>query len=236
MCLQRMEFAPTRDSGQRQGARSYFRPRPKPVACPRGPGSNGDTGCLGAASSHLSTWLLALSGLIGGFASAGPSTPFTAPSTGPLSAALDQAIFGHLDISVAGRLIIGSVPGAFLRTRISSRAARCDRAAGHCRPARLFRPRTVGHKQRRPGLGAGYSCGGRAGPLGSGGRALRLCEDWHAAGHYQSTWVAPMGIGTPIGLGFLASAVYAVKVRPGMLAVAGANGRQVAQRKTRWRL
>ena len=40
---------------------------------------------------------------------------------------------------------------------------------------------------------------------------LHLSEDWQAAGFDRTTWVAIMGIGAPVGIGFVASALYAVR-------------------------
>ena len=37
-------------------------------------------------------------------------------------AALGQALFGHVELNIAGALIIGSVPGTFVGARVSSRA------------------------------------------------------------------------------------------------------------------
>ena len=116
------------------------------------------------------------------------------------AAALGQAIFGHVDISVAGSLIIGSVPGAFLGARISSRA-----------PDAIVRPAIVVLLVSSGLARLVTSDAGLAWALGIAAvvglalwgavdATLRLSEDWQAAGHDRTTWVALMGIGTPVGV------------------------------------
>ena len=53
--------------------------------------------------------------------------------------------------------------------------------------------------------------------------ALHLSEDWQAAGHDRTTWVALMGVGAPVGVGLIASAVYALRIRPNVVAVSGGS-------------
>src|SRR5262249_19250764 len=145
------------------------------------------------------------------------------------------ALFGQVDVHVAGSLIIGSVPGTFIGARISSRA-----------PEAIVRPAIVALLVSS-GLGLLISSStGLALALGivalvgvalwgAVDATLHLSEDWAAAGHDRTTWVALMGVGAPVGVGLVASAIYAFRVRPEVVAVARANGDEVAQRKTRWR-
>ncbi len=136
-------------------------------------------------------------------------------------AALGQAIFGHVDLGIAGSLIIGSVPGAFVGARVSSRA-----------PDVIVRPIIVA-VLASSGLGLLVtSNAGLAWALGivavvgvalwgAVDAALHLSEDWQASGHDRTTWVALMGVGAPVGVGLVASIVYALRVRPSVVAVAG---------------
>ncbi len=138
-------------------------------------------------------------------------------------AALGQALFGHVDLSVAGSLIIGSVPGTFFGARVSSRA-----------PDAVVRPIIVALLASSGLALLVTSDAGLAWALGivavvglalwgAVDAALHLSEDWQAAGHDRTTWVALMGVGAPVGVGLIASAVYALRVRPSVVAVAGTN-------------
>lgn len=134
-------------------------------------------------------------------------------------AALGQALFGHVDVNVAGSLILGSVPGTFVGARVSSRA-----------PDAVVRPIIVA-LLATSGLGLLVtSHAGLAWAIGivavvglalwgAVDAALHLSEDWQAAGHDRTTWVALMGVGAPLGVGLVASAVYALRVRPSIMAV-----------------
>jgi len=138
-------------------------------------------------------------------------------------AALGQALFGQVDLHVAGSLIIGSVPGTFLGARVSSRA-----------PDAIVRPIIVA-LLAASGLallvtsdtGLAWALGIVAvvgiALWGAVDAALLLSEDWQAAGHDRTTWVALMGVGAPVGVGLVASAFYALRVRPSVVAIAGAT-------------
>jgi uncharacterized membrane protein YfcA len=140
------------------------------------------------------------------------------------SAALGQEVFGHINFAVAGSLVAGSVPGAFLGARVSSRA-----------PDAFVRPVIVALLSASGlalllgsysglawalGLTALVGCA----LWGAVDAALHLSEDWQAAGRDRTTWVALMGIGAPVGVGFLASIYYALWVRPKVLAAAAPTG------------
>jgi uncharacterized protein len=139
------------------------------------------------------------------------------------AAALGQALFGHVELNIAGALIIGSVPGTFLGARVSSRA-----------PDAIVRPIIVALLASSGLALLITSDAGLAWALGivavvgialwgAADAALHLSEDWQAAGHDRTTWVALMGVGAPVGVGLVASAVYAFRIRPSVVAVAGAG-------------
>jgi uncharacterized membrane protein YfcA len=137
------------------------------------------------------------------------------------SAAAGQALFGHIDFSVAGSLVAGSVPGALIGAHASSRA-----------PEALVRPAIVA-LLTASGLallitsysGLAWALGLTAlvgcALWGAVDATLHLSGDWEAAGFNRTTWVALMGIGAPLGVGFLASTWYWLRVRPKVLAAAG---------------
>lgn len=141
------------------------------------------------------------------------------------SAALGQLFFGHINFDVAGGLIIGSIPGTFIGARISTRA-----------PDNVVRPIIVA-LLAASGLGLLItSSSGLAWALGltalvglalwgAVDATLHVSEDWQAAGFDRTTWVALMGIGAPLGIGFVASALYALRIRPRLVRLARPGSR-----------
>lgn len=133
------------------------------------------------------------------------------------SAALGQAIFGHVDLAVAGSLVVGSVPGAFLGARVSSRA-----------PEAIVRPVLVALLTASGlallitnyrGLAWAVAITAVVG-LALWGAVDATClpsEHWKAAGLDRTTWVALMGIGAPLGFGVLAAVAYAFRLRPRLI-------------------
>jgi uncharacterized membrane protein YfcA len=131
-----------------------------------------------------------------------------------ISATLGQVLFGHINLHVAGSLIIGSVPGTFIGARISSRA-----------PESLVRPALVA-LLTASGLallitsytGLAWALGIAAvvglALWGAVDATLHLSDDWRAAGLDRTTWVALMGIGAPLGVGLVAALVYITRARP----------------------
>jgi uncharacterized protein len=138
-------------------------------------------------------------------------------------AALGQALFGHVDLSVAGSLIIGSVPGTFLGARVSSRAP--DVIVRTIIVALLASSGLALLVTSNAGLAWALGIVAVVGLAlwGAVDAALHLSEDWQAAGHDRTTWVALMGVGAPVGVGLVASAVYALRIRPSVVAIAGAG-------------
>lgn len=130
------------------------------------------------------------------------------------AATLGQVFFGHVDFDVAGSLIIGSIPGAFVGARISSRA-----------PDYIVRPILVALLVSSglallitsdTGLAWALAITALVGLAwwGAVDATLHLSEQWAAAGYDRTTWVALMGIGAPVGVGLLATVVYALRIRP----------------------
>ena len=133
------------------------------------------------------------------------------------AAALGQALFGHVDLTVAGSLILGSVPGAFLGARVSSRT-----------PDAIVRPALVALLTASglallitnyTGLAWAIAITAVVGlPLwGAVDATSFTSEQWQEAGLERTTWVALMGIGAPLGTGLVAAVVYALRLRPRVL-------------------
>lgn len=133
------------------------------------------------------------------------------------AATLGQVLFGHVNFDVALSLIIGSVPGAFIGARVSSRA-----------PDYLVRPVLVALLVSSglallitsdTGLAWALAITALVGLAwwGAVDATLHLSEQWEGAGHDRTTWVALMGIGAPLGIGLVAGVVYALRVRPQLL-------------------
>jgi phosphate/sulfate permease len=129
------------------------------------------------------------------------------------AAALGQALFGHVDLVVAGSLIAGSVPGAFFGARLSSRA-----------PDSLVRPVLVALLTASglallittySGLGVAIAITAVVGVAlwGAVDAACIPSEQWQAAGLDRTTWVALMGVGAPLGVGLVAAGLYATRLR-----------------------
>jgi uncharacterized membrane protein YfcA len=131
-----------------------------------------------------------------------------------LAATLGQIAFGHINLHVAGSLIIGSIPGAFLGARVSSRAPE-----GIVRPVLVALLTSSGlallitsYTGLAIALGVALVVG--AALWGSVDATLHLSEDWQAAGYDRTTWVALMGVGAPVAVGSVFAAYYALAIRP----------------------
>jgi uncharacterized membrane protein YfcA len=131
-----------------------------------------------------------------------------------VSATLGQVLFGHIDLHVAGSLIIGSVPGTFIGARASSRAP-----DGVVRPVLVVFLAASGLAliiTSYTGLAWALGITALVGLAlwGAVDATLHLSEDWQEAGLDRTTWVALMGIGAPLGVGLVATLVYIARVRP----------------------
>jgi hypothetical protein len=138
-------------------------------------------------------------------------------------AALGQALFGHVELNVAGALIIGSVPGTFVGATVSSRAP--DAIVRTIIVALLASSGLAKLVTSNAGLAWAIGIVAVVGLAlwGTVDGALHLSEDWQSAGHDRTTWVALMGVGAPVGVGPVASAVHAFRIRPSVVADATAN-------------
>jgi uncharacterized membrane protein YfcA len=137
------------------------------------------------------------------------------------SAALGQLLFGHIDFGLAGALVVGSIPGAYLGARFSAHA-----------PDKIIRPILVAilvlsalalllRNDSRTLAWAVVIVAVTAIPLwGAIDATLLRSADWQAVGRSRTTWVALQGIGAPFGVGFIASIAYLLKVRRQVSAVA----------------
>jgi uncharacterized membrane protein YfcA len=129
------------------------------------------------------------------------------------SAALSHALFGHVDLGLTGSVLVGSLPGVYIGSRVSSRA-----------PDVVIRPALVVIllASAMKLLNASNAALGWtllvvvlvALPLwGATDAALRPESDWVASGHRRTTWVALQSIAAPFGIGFVMAIVYFAKVR-----------------------
>ncbi|MFN2606618.1 MAG: TSUP family transporter [Acidimicrobiales bacterium] len=131
------------------------------------------------------------------------------------SATAGQLVFGHVDLGVAAALVVGSIPGVYLGARFSALA-----------PDGVVRPVLVSilvasalallMQQDYRGLGRALVILALTGiPLWAAVDAtLRPTAHWERSGRRRTRWVAVLGIGAPFGIGFVASLVYLLKVRP----------------------
>ena len=121
--------------------------------------------------------------------------------------AFGQALFGHIDLQVAGSLVIGSVPGTFIGAMVSSRA-----------PDAIVRPVLVALLVSSGLALLITSYTGLAWALGivalvglalwgAVDATLHPSDDWLTAGHDRTKWVALMGIGAPLGIGVVAGVI-----------------------------
>jgi uncharacterized protein len=130
------------------------------------------------------------------------------------AATVGQLLFGHVDFDVALSLVIGSIPGAFLCARVSSRAP--DYVVRPLLVALLVSSGLALLITSSTGLAWALAITALVGLAwwGAVDATLHLSEQWAAAGHDRTTWVALMGIGAPLGIGLVATIIYAVRVRP----------------------
>lgn len=130
------------------------------------------------------------------------------------SATVGQALFGHVDVSIAGSLTIGAIPGAYLGARVSSRA-----------PDGVIRPILVAilgssalallFSHNDAGLALALGIALVVGlPLWAAADASFIPpEGWARAGADRTRWVGMLAIGAPFGLGLLACGPYLLRVR-----------------------
>jgi uncharacterized membrane protein YfcA len=129
------------------------------------------------------------------------------------SATLGHLFFGDVSFALTGALLVGCLPGVYLGARISSKAK-----DGLVRPALIFV--LLASALKLLGLDTatlGYTLAVlvfTALPLwGAIDATIRRHSAWEAAGRNRTFWVGLQSIGAPFGIGFLASIVYAAKIR-----------------------
>lgn len=141
------------------------------------------------------------------------------------AASLGQLLFGHIDFGVSAGLLAGSIPGVLIGARVSSRA-----------PGAIVRPALVAlltasglallitdYTGLAIALVATALVGGAL--WGAVDATLQRSDDWLAAGHNRTPWVASMAVLSPLGAGAVAGLVYVVRVRPRLIAAAAARVR-----------
>ncbi|MDQ6782037.1 MAG: TSUP family transporter [Actinomycetota bacterium] len=130
------------------------------------------------------------------------------------AATLGQAVWGHVDLSISGALIVGSIPGVFVGALLSSRA-----------PDKIVRP-ILAFILVASGLSLLLANNASdlalalvfvvvtGVPLWAAVDATLLrWADWQEAGHRRTVWVALLGIGAPLGIGLVATVPYLALVR-----------------------
>ena len=130
------------------------------------------------------------------------------------AATLGQALWGHVDITIAGALVVGSIPGVYLGARISARA-----------PDKIVRPilafilvasaLSLLLANNTNGLAVALGIVVVTGvPMWAAVDATLLrWADWERAGHRRIVWVALLGIGAPLGIGLVATIPYVMTIR-----------------------
>jgi hypothetical protein len=130
------------------------------------------------------------------------------------AATLSHALFGHVDVSLTGSLLVGSLPGVYLGARVSSRA-----------PDALIRPVLVVILLASALKLLDFSNGALGvavvlivlvgAPLwGATDASLRPTEAWSESGYRRTTWVTAQSVAAPFLLGFPIAIAYAVRIRP----------------------
>lgn len=134
------------------------------------------------------------------------------------SAALGHILFGSFQLGLTGSILIGSLPGAYVGAKLSSRAP-----DGVIRPALIFvllasALRLLNVSTADTGMVLlGVVMIGL--PLwGVVDAAGRNNQHWSDARKSQSLWIRMLGLGAPFGVGFVASIVYFLRVRPELVA------------------
>jgi uncharacterized membrane protein YfcA len=129
------------------------------------------------------------------------------------SATLSHLLFGHVDFSLTGSLLIGSLPGVYLGARVSSRA-----------PDAIIRPALVVILVASALKLLDFSNAALGGALltvicigaplwGATHASLRSREDWETSGFRRTTWVTAQAVAAPFFIGLPIAVYYAVVVR-----------------------
>jgi len=129
------------------------------------------------------------------------------------AATLSHALFGHVDLSLTGSLLIGALPAVYLGARVSSRAPDAV-----IRPALIVILLASSLKLldlTNAALGTSVVLAVLVGaPLwGATDAALRPLDQWERAGISRTTWVTAQAVAAPFLAGFIVALVYAFGVR-----------------------
>lgn len=139
------------------------------------------------------------------------------------AAAIGHALFGGLEFGLTASIVVGSIPGVIMGSLISSRA-----------PNILLRP-IIAFVLCASALKLfGLSATALAITMGIvallglpiwafiDGRA-RPDATWRAAGHQRRKTLSLVGLGAPVGVGFVTAAVYFARLRPRLVRAAAAE-------------
>ena len=127
---------------------------------------------------------------------------------------MSHLLFGHVDFSLTGSLLIGSLPGVYLGARVSSRA-----------PDAIIRPALVVILIASSLKLLDFSNAALGGALlltvvfigaplwGATHASLRSPEEWRASGFRRTTWVTAQAVAAPFFVGLPIAMYYAFVVR-----------------------
>jgi uncharacterized membrane protein YfcA len=129
------------------------------------------------------------------------------------AATVAHLIFGDVSLSLTGALLIGCLPGVFVGAQLSSRAP-----AGVVRPALIFvllasALKLLGVRTTDLGVILAIVLVTALPLWGAIDATIRREAAWTRAGHDRTFWVGLQGIGAPFGVGLIASAIYAFRIR-----------------------
>ncbi|MEY2459854.1 MAG: uncharacterized protein QOG30_1684 [Acidimicrobiaceae bacterium] len=141
------------------------------------------------------------------------------------AATVSHLLFGHVDFSLTGSLLVGSLPGVYLGARVSSRA-----------PDAIIRPALVVILVASALKLLDFSNGALGGALlaiicigaplwGATDASLRSPEQWRTSGHRRTSWVTAQAVAAPFFVGVPVALYYAFVVRRRFLPVAEAAPR-----------
>jgi hypothetical protein len=129
------------------------------------------------------------------------------------AATVSHLFFGHVDFSLTGSLLVGSLPGVYLGARVSSRA-----------PDAIIRPALVIILVASALKLLDFSNGALGGALlaivcigaplwGATDASLRSPEQWESTGQRRTTWVTAQAVAAPFFAGLPIALYYAFVVR-----------------------
>jgi uncharacterized protein len=134
-----------------------------------------------------------------------------------VSAAIGQALFGGLELGVTSAIVVGSIPGVIVGAWLSSRASNIllRPIVAFVLAASALKLFGVGSMPLAIAMGVVALVGLPAWAFIDGWG--RPDAAWRAAGHQRRKTLSLVSLGTPVGVGFVAAAVYFARQRPGIL-------------------